>query len=130
MAAISFSYTLDPPAGISAPAQPQAAEHSFPITPGAGRSKTEAYYTAASAALKGAQAQANEVFTAWKDAVGDAEKHKENAGNVGKGQGKAARMMAANKAAEAAFDAQEEDESDEDGVDLAEAGACELTNPG
>ncbi|TXT14891.1 uncharacterized protein COLE_01084 [Cutaneotrichosporon oleaginosum] len=126
MAAVSFSYALEPPAGITAPAEPKAAKHSFPVVPGAGRSATEAYYTAASAALKSAQAQANEVFSAWKDAVGDAEKHKENPGNVGKGQGKASRMMAANKAAEAAFDAQEEDESDEDGVDLAEAGACEL----
>ncbi|GMK55537.1 hypothetical protein CspeluHIS016_0205930 [Cutaneotrichosporon spelunceum] len=128
MPAVSFSYTLDPPAGIAAPGQPSAGEHSFPITPGVGRSKTEAYYTAASAALKVAQAEANEVFTAWKDAVGDAEKHKENTGNVGKGQGKAARMMAANKAAEAAFDAQEDEDEDEDGVDLSEAGASEDRN--
>ncbi|BEJ15921.1 hypothetical protein CspHIS471_0505260 [Cutaneotrichosporon sp. HIS471] len=87
---ITLAYTLDPPAGITAPA-PTKDEHSFAISPGAGRSNTEAYYAAASAALKSAQAQANEVFTAWKDAVGDAEKHKENVGNVGKGQGKAAR---------------------------------------
>ncbi|BEJ08465.1 hypothetical protein CcaverHIS641_0505590 [Cutaneotrichosporon cavernicola] len=87
---ITLAYTLDPPAGITAPAPPKD-EHSFAISPGAGRSNTEAYYAAASTALKSAQVQANEVFTAWKDAVGDAEKHKENVGNVGKGQGKAAR---------------------------------------
>lgn len=126
--AISFTYTLDPPASIDASAvgQPKSGEHSFPVTPGAGRSATASYYTAASASLKEAQVKANEVFTAWKDSIGDAEKHKENTGKVVKGQGKTARMMAANKAAEAAFDAAEDDESDEDGVDLAEAGACEL----
>lgn len=128
---ISFTYSLDPPAGIdeSAVGQPKSGEHSFTIEPAPPtRSATASYYTAASASLKEAQVKANEVFTAWKDAIGDAEKHKENLGKVSKGQGKTARMMAANKAAEAAFDAAgEEDESDEDGVDLQEAGTvCEL----
>lgn len=130
--AITVAYALDPPSSIDAAAvgQPQSGELSFPIIPAAPtRSTTASYYTAASASLKEAQAKANEVFTAWKDAIGDAEKHKENVGKVGKGQGKAARMMAANKAAEAAFDsnAAEDESEDEDGVDLAEAGACEYT---
>lgn len=134
MSTLTFTYSLDPPASIdvSAVGQPKAGEHTFPIDPAPpSRSATASYYTAASVSLKEAQVKANEVFTAWKDAIGDTEKHKENTGKVVKGQGKAARMMAANKAAEAAFDAAgEDDESDEDGVDLQEAGACEFVMRG
>lgn len=48
------------------------------------------------------------VLSPWKEAVGDVEKVKENPGKVEKGQGKAARLMAAAKADEVS------DESDDD----------------
>ncbi|WOO83971.1 uncharacterized protein LOC62_05G007488 [Vanrija pseudolonga] len=119
--AISFTYSLDPPASVPAASAthngvpvPTSGGESFPITPAqSSRSATHAFYTDASAQLLAVQARVNEVLTAWKDAIGDAEKHKEATGKVAYGQGKAQRLMQANKADEAAADDDEEEEDEE-----------------
>ncbi|KAL1406429.1 hypothetical protein Q8F55_008128 [Vanrija albida] len=119
--AISFTYSLDPPASVPASSAthngvpvPTSGTESFPITPGhSSRSATHAFYTDASTQLLAVQARINEVLTAWKDAIGDAEKHKEATGKVAYGQGKAQRLMAANKADEVEDDEDEDEDSEE-----------------
>jgi hypothetical protein len=122
---VSFSYALSPPDSIPA----SSAVHAGTPVPASGSasvplpsadsvdpalSATEAFYARAAPALRDAQARLMEVLTAWKDAVGDAEKHKEATGKVKFGQGKAARMMAADRAAEAAEDAAKDGDEDSD----------------
>lgn len=121
---ISFSYALDPPAGVEpvvdgAPAV-RSDDKSFKIEKGDGP-PVKAYYDGASAALRTAQDVLNDTFTVWKEAIGEREKHKEVVKEV-KGMGKTNRLMAANKAAEAHRCGAAMEDSDEDGVDLAEAG--------
>lgn len=117
MTAISFTYAITPPEGIdpstvSRPGGgivPGQGEASFPIAPAPPtRSPTDSFYASATAALSKAQVELMAVLSPWKEAVGDVEKVKENPGKVEKGQGKAARLMAAAKADEVS------DESDDD----------------
>lgn len=110
MPSISFAYAVAPPEGIAC-ATPATKTESVDFTPGqSSRSATNAYYAAAGPALRDAQVRLNELLTQWKDAVGDAEKQKEDRGKVAYGKGKAARLMEMAKKDEAS----EDDESDED----------------
>lgn len=110
MPSISFSYAVAPPEGISC-GTPAVKQESVAFSPGASeRSATNAFYDAAGPALRDAQTRLNELLTHWKDAVGDAEKGKEDRGKVAYGKGKAARLMEMAKKDEAS----DEDEDDED----------------
>ncbi|WVQ84867.1 hypothetical protein IAT38_007030 [Cryptococcus sp. DSM 104549] len=108
--AISISYTLQPPQGTAQPSHPHDPTTDSPATPipatstllfpiptlpaspttptKSQLSATTQYYTTTSAALLAAQTALNGVLTGWKDAVGDAEKGKEEAA-AGFGRGKA-----------------------------------------
>jgi hypothetical protein len=121
MASITVTYTLQPPAGIAAPTDSPAqlerpitlpTQSSSDTTSTQGETKT--YYSSLSSAVLEAQATLNQHLTAWKDAIGDAEKAKEDMGKVGFGKGKAARMMLASKAAEAQVDGEDDEDEDED----------------
>lgn len=138
MASITLTYTLQPPSSISTPSTSSAhLDQSIPLplpfspssataAPSANvsttksttqtqtQTQTQTYYTALSTAVLEAQSTLNQHLTAWKDAIGDAEKPKEDLGKVGFGKGKAARMMAASKAAEGKTVAGEGVEVDED----------------
>lgn len=126
---VTFQYSLAPPDSvrpqINGKAAPLADEQGFEVVVKSGEEgPVKRYYDAAVLAVREAQDALNGTFTIWKDAIGDLEKSKEVV-KAERGMGKAARMMAANKAAEAAMDVEEEEE-DEDGVDLAEAGWVEI----
>jgi hypothetical protein len=112
--AITLTYALaDPPLKSEKPAVPAAQTLSFPITP----SSTSTYapiYSATSAAVLQAQKELNESLTAWKDAIGDAEKVKEDTGKVEYGKGKAARMMQYAAGRDREADAEVEEDEDED----------------
>lgn len=120
--AISISYTLQPPSSISTTSSstPTHLKQSVPLTLPTSSPDTDVdtktYYTALSASVLETQATLNQHLTSWKDAIGDGEKAKEDLGKVGFGKGKAARMVMADKAAEAGGggDAGEDDDGDED----------------
>ncbi|EJT45282.1 hypothetical protein A1Q1_06351 [Trichosporon asahii var. asahii CBS 2479] len=113
MPSISFSYAVAPPEGITC-STPATKSQSVDFTPGkSDRSATNAYYEAATPALREAQLRLNELLTEWKDAVGDAEKQKEDRGKVAYGKGKAARLMEMAKKDEASDDSEDEDDEDE-----------------
>lgn len=110
---ISFKYNVDPPEGIKCSA-PTKETVSVAFAPGSSdRSATNAYYEAMAPALRDAQTQLNSLLTEWKDAVGDAEKSKEDRGKVAYGKGKAQRLMELAKKDEAS-DTDEEDEDEEE----------------
>ncbi|RSH86558.1 uncharacterized protein EHS24_004827 [Apiotrichum porosum] len=118
MAAVSFTYTVAPPAGtpeatFNGSPVPTSSTITAPVAPAAAasdsRSPTDAFYAAAAPALRAAQLDLMDALSSWKDSVGDREKAIENV-KVEKGKGKAARMMMATKAA----DAEESDDEDED----------------
>lgn len=116
MPSISFSYAVAPPEGISC-ATPATKTESVDFTLGKSeRSPTNAYYEAAGPALRDAQVRLNELLTQWKDAVGDAEKSKEDRGKVAYGKGKAARLMEMAKKDEASDDDEDEDDEDDESV--------------
>ena len=75
---------------------PARGEQSFYISPpsSSSHSPTATYYETASSVLKEVQQSLNEQLTAWKNAIGDREKHKEDLGKVEYGQGRAMRMSA------------------------------------
>ncbi|WWD19505.1 hypothetical protein CI109_103966 [Kwoniella shandongensis] len=110
---ITITYNLFPPSSTSQPtagpsAQPVASSSSFtfPIEPTSSSmtaqnaastsgSATSQYYASASPALLQAQTTLNETLTYWKDAIGDAEKSKEDLGKVAHGKGRATMMSLA-----------------------------------
>jgi hypothetical protein len=113
--AVTVTYALaDPPIKNATPSTPMA--HTFSYSVLGSPSLQSAFYASASAAVLQAQRDLNEHLTAWKDAVGDAEKSKEDAGQVGFGRGKAARMMqyAAGRDKADKREAAVEDQEDED----------------
>jgi hypothetical protein len=93
------SYTIRPPSGIDTDIRDTnrvttAAEIQFalPEQHSFDSSRTSSFYSAVTLTLRQAQAHLNATMTAWKDAIGDREKSKEDLGNVAFGQGKASRM--------------------------------------
>jgi hypothetical protein len=135
MASITLTYTLQPPSAVPIPSTSSAQlDQNIPLAlPNSSAStttsqtqtqtKTQTYYTALSTAVLEVQSTLNQHLTVWKDAIGDAEKPKEDLGKVGFGKGKAARMMAASKAAEGRSVAGEgvgEDEDEEEDEDQEE----------
>lgn len=112
---IVLSYALaDPPLKSAAPPNPMTQETLFPIDTPANPSTYASFYASSSAAVLQAQRDLNEHLTAWKDAIGDAEKAKEDMGQVAYGKGKAARMMQYAAGREAQVDVEEDDEDIED----------------
>lgn len=99
---IAISYVLHPPSEmqsetISHAGQPVLikADILFPIaTDSHGHTNTSGFYQQASITLRDAQRTLNEILTAWKDAIGDKEKTKEDLGKVTPGMGRATRMTA------------------------------------
>ncbi|KAK8853091.1 hypothetical protein IAR55_003792 [Kwoniella newhampshirensis] len=97
------SSTTQPTAGPSSQPVPSSSTLTFPVvsSPQSSHdstsvtSPTSQYYASASPALLKAQTSLNEVLTYWKDAVGDAEKLKEDSGKVGHGKGRATMMSLA-----------------------------------
>jgi len=95
---IALSYNIIPPADVSSadvkigPDPVPPSDHR--VLPLLYASSTSAYYKSASSTLRELQRQLNESLTAWKDAIGDREKAKEDLGKVGYGKGRATRMTA------------------------------------
>lgn len=114
--AITLTYTLaSPPLKADAPQIPASQTFTYPISASGVYQTT---YASTSDAVLQAQRDLNEALTAWKDAIGDAEKAKEDLGKIEYGKGKAARMMQYAAGREGAeVDA---DEDDEDGPGDAE----------
>ncbi|WWC64411.1 uncharacterized protein I303_107021 [Kwoniella dejecticola CBS 10117] len=112
---INLSYSLRPPSQTTPPIEPSSASsipstssQSYPvgsssrgqetilppsITPKT--SNTARYYESLTFAIREVQTNLNEVLTQWKDAIGDAEKSKEDLGKVGHGKGRATVMSLA-----------------------------------
>ncbi|KAG8948663.1 hypothetical protein FRC04_009428 [Tulasnella sp. 424] len=76
---IEITYSFDLPSGVASPAsstsQSSTHTYSFDVQKGAGNS--EAYYDSFLQTLKKARDVTGKDLTAWRDAVGDAEKNKE-----------------------------------------------------
>ncbi|GFZ52366.1 hypothetical protein JCM24511_10139 [Saitozyma sp. JCM 24511] len=110
--ALHLSYSLAPPTDIDpstvvidAKPVPTTASVSLPLdTTGSTstQSPTASYYDSASETVRRAQQHLNETLTAWKDAIGDREKYKEDMGKVAYGKGRATRMTVEAEAAAAA----------------------------
>lgn len=115
--AITLTYTInDPPLKSDPPSIPANQTFTYPTSDSTSPSYSE-LYTATSAAVLQAQRDLNESLTAWKDAIGDAEKAKEDLGQVGYGKGKAARMMqyaAGREKEDVSVDADEEEDNEDD----------------
>jgi hypothetical protein len=120
--AITITYTLHPPTSVDAQTVkhndqlvPTNIEKTYSITPSTSSTSTSSatsqHYAALGPALRTATKELMEGLTAWKDAVGDLEKGKEDPGTPGFGRGKAAMMS------EGVMDVDESDSEDEDGVD-------------
>jgi hypothetical protein len=109
---LHLSYSLAPPTDIDPSSVvidtrpvPTTASVSLPIdTTGSPSTKspTASYYDSASETVRRAQQHLNEALTAWKDAIGDREKPKEDMGKVAYGKGRATRMTVEAEAAAAA----------------------------
>ncbi|ORY34765.1 hypothetical protein BCR39DRAFT_514564 [Naematelia encephala] len=93
---LAYTYSLSPPTQASVPPDvPQTSYMTFPLVATDKISTTSAtsrYYQSASSALRGLQANLNATLTAWKDAIGDLEKAREDLGQVKRGMGRATRM--------------------------------------
>jgi hypothetical protein len=116
--AIVLSYALsNPPLKTAAPQNPMTQEISFPMITLESSSTYASFYASSSAAVLQAQRDLNEHLTAWKDAIGDAEKVKEDMGQVEYGKGKAARMMQYAAGREAQVDVGEDSEEETGGAE-------------
>ncbi|WVR07832.1 hypothetical protein IAU60_004875 [Kwoniella sp. DSM 27419] len=110
---ISLEYTLYPPSSISEPvagpsSRPVPASstltvpvplenHSIPqpLSLNTSQSETARYYSDLTTSVRQLQLTLNDTLTAWKDAVGDLEKSKEDQGKVAFGRGRATVMSLA-----------------------------------
>ena len=89
---VEIRWTLFPPIQLSQmPNERFPAEGTslIPVQPSSGST----FYKSVGHALQDAQAQLNAHLTAWKDAVGDLERAKEDSGKVAWGMGRSARMV-------------------------------------
>lgn len=118
--AFKVSYTVHPPpdtteqAPSALPLPPTSSSSRFDVAPSSNakdESNTSAYYAALGPVLRTAQKELNDTLTAWKDAIGDKEKSKEDPGTIGFGRGKAA-MMSEDVRGE--LRAQDEEDGDDD----------------
>jgi hypothetical protein len=90
MSEVEVSFAVAPPPGLETKLDLDTAPapRTFPLT---GDAPTESkpfepYYTQLLASMEAAQAELNQSLTQWKDAIGDAEKFKENISKPGMGK--------------------------------------------
>lgn len=128
--AISLSYKLYPPTEVNVSqvtinSEPIPTHYTTSIPIESTSTSTSSYYEAASKAVLVAQKEMNDKFTAWKNAIGDTEKSKEDLGKIGYGRGKAARLMNYSAVKPSADQSNstmaDEEESEEEGIDVGES---------
>lgn len=112
---ITVTYALYPPNSTNPPMDqnnnqiPTTQTTLHPLEPiSTTGSESSKHYAALGPALRESQRVLMESLSGWKDAIGDAEKGKEDPGTPGFGRGKAALMS------EGVMDAEEEDSEDDD----------------
>jgi hypothetical protein len=84
MASVRISYSLNPPAGVSAPGLDSSGQHKLLVsTPFSHDADAQAaYYTALRSTIAEARAKLGDDLTAWRDAVGKKEVEKEKAQQI------------------------------------------------
>lgn len=125
---LSVSYAVYPPpevaeqGGAAGALPPTASSSKYPIPSPApstsqAASSTASHYAALGPILRTAQKEINDTLTAWKDAIGDKEKSKEDPGTIGFGRGKAAMMsedVQGDLRGQSAVDGEDDDESSDE----------------